>query len=497
MGTVHSECIYLLRIKRIEPISVMIAIVTAIISSSVMTIFTAVELEKLKAKQQKADIVAKLGLMASKEISNSQLELIRLTSEVGGSLEKYWSNIDTIQHVLLVCDVADRQVSVMESVMQVAMGGHMSVAAFTKMHYARIAMKISREAKDAGLLPVAKHFSDYLQMETSFVAGPDGFSTLVQVPLIDMKSALTIWEHHILPIPLQDNLYLNIGPAEYTHLAVTADHKLNRAMTRAEFNTCRRLGEFYLCDRGLVVTKAPKIDETPPQWKDPAQCLFVLFVRRFELAAATCRTSIGGKEAAMRMVALDAFGSYTGKPRGGTVTCRGKNNPGGPETRTFTANGLTKITLPHGCTAETSTHIFAAADDGFSRSDSNYKIAYVWPFDPLTLTPGLNTKLFSEILKKNLSSLENSTRHNIPLDRALQAVAAYGEIPVNLNNLLDSHHYMTVPVLTTVIFMILIGATIGGVVITHMKADNRATRQNLNYLNPLVKASGWAVGSCA
>jgi hypothetical protein len=349
-----------------------IAIVTAFIVASVVTIFTAVKLDRLKAKQQKVDIVAKLGLMASKEISNSQQELIRQTSEVVGLLDKYWSNIATIQHVLLVCNVAERQVSVMESVMQAAIGGHVSVAAFTELHYARVALKIIREAKDAGLQPVAKHFSDYLQMETSFVAGPDGFSTLVHVPLIDMKSALTIWEHHILPIPLEDGLYLNIGPAEYTHLAVTANHKLYRAMTRAEFNTCRRVGEFYLCDRGLVVTKAPKIDAPPPQWKDLALCLFALFARRFELATATCRTSIGGTEATMRMVAPDAFGSYTGKPHRGTVTCRGENNPGGPETRAFTANGLTKIPLPLGCTAETDTHIFAAADNGFKRSDSHH-----------------------------------------------------------------------------------------------------------------------------
>jgi hypothetical protein len=40
-----------------------------------------------------------------------------------GSLDKYWANIDTIQHVLLVCGVAERQMSVMESVMQAAMGG--------------------------------------------------------------------------------------------------------------------------------------------------------------------------------------------------------------------------------------------------------------------------------------------------------------------------------------------------------------------------------------
>jgi hypothetical protein len=101
--------------------------------------------------------------------------------------------------------------------MQAAMGGHMSVTAFTELHYARIALKIGREAKDAGLQPVAKHLSDYLQMETSFVAGPEGFSTLVHALLIDMKSVLTIWEHHILPIPLDDGLYLNIGPADYTH----------------------------------------------------------------------------------------------------------------------------------------------------------------------------------------------------------------------------------------------------------------------------------------
>jgi hypothetical protein len=192
-------------------------------------------------------------------------------------------------------------------------------------------------------------------------------------------------------------LYLNIGPAEYTHLAVTADHLLYRAMTRAEFNTCRCLREFYLCDRGLVVTKAPRIDVTPPQWKESALCLFALFVRRFELAAATCMTAIGGKDAVMRMVAPNAFGSYTARPHRGTVTCRGENIPGGPETSALTANGLTKITLPHGCMSETSTHIFAAANDEFSWSDSDYTISYKWPFDPLTLTPGLNTKLFSKL----------------------------------------------------------------------------------------------------
>jgi hypothetical protein len=79
---IRPEWIYPLRAKRFEPVTIVIALVSAVITASVATIFTAVELDRLRAKQQKADTVAKLGLMASKEISNSQVELIRLTAEV-------------------------------------------------------------------------------------------------------------------------------------------------------------------------------------------------------------------------------------------------------------------------------------------------------------------------------------------------------------------------------------------------------------------------------
>jgi hypothetical protein len=40
------------------------AIVTAVVAASVVTIFMAVELDRLRAKQQRANTVAKLGLMA-------------------------------------------------------------------------------------------------------------------------------------------------------------------------------------------------------------------------------------------------------------------------------------------------------------------------------------------------------------------------------------------------------------------------------------------------
>jgi hypothetical protein len=130
-----------------------------------------------------------------------------------------------------------------------------------------------------------------------------------------------------------------------------------------------------------------------------------------------------GTESAMRMVSPNSFGSYAGAAHRGLVTCHG-TEAGRQETKLFTASGLTKITLPNGCTAETDTHIFVMADDGFSRAENEYIVSYVWPFDPSMLTPGLDTKKFSDIIRRNLTRLAINTRHNIPLEVALQVVGA-------------------------------------------------------------------------
>jgi hypothetical protein len=95
---IRPEWIYPLRAKRFDPVTIMIAIVSALVAASVASIFTAVELDKMRVKQQKADAVAKLGLKATSEISNSQVELIRLTAEVTRSLDAAWGSIDTIDH---------------------------------------------------------------------------------------------------------------------------------------------------------------------------------------------------------------------------------------------------------------------------------------------------------------------------------------------------------------------------------------------------------------
>jgi hypothetical protein len=184
----------------------------------------------------------------------------------------------------------------------------------------------------------------------------------------------------------------------------------------------------------------------------------------------------------MRMVLPNLFGSYAGAAHRGLVTCHG-TEAGRQETKSYTASRLTKITLPHGCTNETDTHIFAAANDGFSRSENEYMVSYVWPFDPSTLTPGLDSKKFSDIIRRNLTRLANNTRHNIPLEVALQVVGAEYGMPLNLNDMLDNHHYVTVPIVTVIIVIMMTIVIIFAVMIVRNIANSKRQYQFMMHMN--------------
>jgi hypothetical protein len=120
---------------------------------------------------------------------------------------------------------------------------------------------------------------------------------------------------------------------------------------------------------------------------------------------------------------------------------------------------------------------------GYTGPETDYIVAYVWPFDPLTLTPGLDTKKFSEILRRNLTKLANNTRHNIPLEVALQAVGAEYGVPMELNQVLDNHHYVTVPV---TVLVLIVGGTnmvIMAVIIWRRTKDSRESFLMISYMH--------------
>jgi hypothetical protein len=75
--------------------------------------------------------------------------------------------------------------------------------------------------------------------------------------------------------------------------------------------------------------------------------------------------------------------------------------------------------------------------------------------------------------------LANNTRHNIPLEIALQAVGAEYGVPMNLNEVLDNHHYVTVPIVVLILFI----QVIMGVMIARRSRDSRQTFQMMDYMH--------------
>jgi hypothetical protein len=65
--------------------------------------------------------------------------------------------------------------------------------------------------------------------------------------------------------------------------------------------------------------------------------------------------------------------------------------------------------------AETDTHVFAAADNSFSRDLYEYSV------DVHDLAHGLDTKALRGIMDR-LGDLNNRTHHNMPFEKALAAV---------------------------------------------------------------------------
>jgi hypothetical protein len=110
--------------------------------------------------------------------------------------------------------------------------------------------------------------------------------------------------------------------------------------------------------------------------------------------------------------------------------------------------------------------------------ENDYTVLYVWPFDPSTLTPGLDRKKFSDIIKRNLTRLANNTRNNISLEVALRAVGAEYGVPLNMNDVLDKQHYVTVPIITVIIVIILTLAVIFGVEIVRNIAKSKRQDQS-------------------
>jgi uncharacterized membrane protein len=64
----------------------------------------------------------------------------------------------------------------------------------------------------------------------------------------------------------------------------------------------------------------------------------------------------------------------------------------------------------------------------------------------------------------------------------LQAVGAVEEVPLDMNEVLDGHHYVTVPVITVIIVIILTVAVFFGVIIVRTTSNAKRQDQKMAHM---------------
>ena len=255
-------------------------------------------------------------------------------------------------------------------------------------------------ASKNGLVPVIQTARQLSQMETHFYIDPTskgGAHLILEVPLASENSLFALHRYDSLPISLGPFVHAKIE-ARNPILAIgglePSGHPRYVELSSSDLGLCRKLGKVYVCPH-LRVVKKPNQES----------CLYALFINDPSAARKACRLSLKPQQSPQVVpVSTDSFLHYSPEPSSYFLRCTNGSVHHG-----YHLSNITKISLPHGCIAETSDFVLLRANDLFKTElPKTYKFSYT----PLTFLSNTTTIKGLNDAAKFLQNLPNSP----PLD---------------------------------------------------------------------------------
>jgi hypothetical protein len=312
--------------------------------------------------------------------------------------------------------MADRQMRRAEDTLASLMHRRIAPATIQNLDLPALGKQIAAYAQEKGMVPVAKFYSDWLQVEASFIASDNGFDVIIHLPLMEPGSEMDIYRHVHLPIPLSAQYHLSVDSG-MEYLAVSSDANLFRAMPAAELLLqCHRVGYLYLCPLGNVVRSAPSNNEITAGANDQT-CLWALFTQRYEAARTLCDQTITTRAPMVVQLSPSRFAVYSIDDHQGHIRCR---HTKGQQAIPFPAHHITMVTLQPGCWARTATHRFSSSASSYTRPEGDWEISFKWPYSSEEMANGLNMTQFHAIA--TMAAKLGNTWKKLPLENAIQQV---------------------------------------------------------------------------
>ena len=405
-------------------------------------------------EQNKLATQAKFIGEAAERNSNSLLTLGTTEQEVITNFNdlvaflshKYISRFGIKRAERLIASL-EKRMQFAELALQSGINGRFPVQLLMHLDHKTLVADIWRQAAKQNLRPVFRHTSDLLQLETTWSATEHGVNLLLHVPLVDEEHSMIIYRHHPLPVPLGYGLHLNVQAHDHEYLAIHPDNTIFRALSQSDFQDCRSIGTFKLCDFGGVSKKAPL--DTTIIHDDHEMCLYSLFTRRHSLARRTCSTTVSADSDRAVMLSPNKFAVYTNNPQHAAIKCSNRQQT--PYDQQL-LHGVTTLELPPDCTASTDQFLLSTADSSFDRPDRIFSLNIEWPVDPLEWTNGTSPQELKEIITNMKDA--GAKVQQVPLDALVSARLAHKANVLGISTARQSNVALwTIGILTTIVIV--------------------------------------------
>jgi hypothetical protein len=410
-----------IRKKRFIFTLVAIAVFAAIAAGTTYAIYVNSEVADLSHRQNTIASVSETALMANEYNSNTAIRLTKMSREALILSEHEDEKFQELNLILAALEAGEDKISLTEAALASAIHGKLAPRVLAEVNLNLTASRIHSYAAQNDLVPMHQFYSDWLQHECSFVKTAHGFELYIHIPLMGKGSAMTIYEHVSLPVPIDGDLTISVSSAK-PYIAVSSDGLLFKALTLAELNQCRKYGDMYVCPRGSVVTRSPGSTTPVIELSHNADlCTYALFAKHTSWLHKLCDVHLDTVPDAVSMLSPTLFAAYTRLEQRVTIVCRG-NKTHRPSKRmaVLPANQVTMLDIGSRCVALTDAHLFSSGDSAFTRDASQWSTHYNFTLNTTEMLKGLDVSQYKSILQKYDTFL--ATKSKIHVDDALRAI---------------------------------------------------------------------------
>lgn len=429
-----------------------VAILAAVTAGTAYGLYRNSELYSMHSNVNTLKAAEAVTIRELNKMGDSNAELLHLIQGTETALDEYYEEIETSKWDENAIKVGTRRVCIFEETVAAVMQQRIAPSTLAELNTTAIANDVNIYAKQNGMIPMASHFTDWLQIPASFSTFNDGFQIFLHIPLSPPEATMNLYRHIKLPLPLDDNYHITLDTAA-DYFAITQDGTIFKAISEAELQECRHVGEFYSCDRGNTARVRPnslalrRLKDSKTQQPDADLCLWALHSGDQLVAKHACDSHIVPVAPSVIMITPTKFATYNPSRHQAKMMCR---NPDTPHKKRFMVDKLTMIDVPTGCTVFTDTHVLSSGDAAFSREASQWAIEYNWKLDIQDITNGLNMSAFHQLRIAADGTTSNMSR--IRLDQALNSLRHIK----NTDTSVGFSHWWTIPSASSIILVAII-----------------------------------------